>query len=124
MFQQTHSLGTDTIAVLTSALSTSASRTRAAMGPISLATDTWLRASSAMTNWMQAVGLDWGDGGAFVNMHGAMKGEKLAYDVIADVLGIIRSADYRHHPGGELRGFFLDEEDVSHNIVPAMSAGL
>lgn len=120
VFERQQLQGTDTIAVPYYPLASSASQTRAASGSyLALATDTATGSKSITPtrHKMQAISFTSTERSRQPalnpEMHGQLKGEKLAYDVLADVLSVIRLADYTGTTlaAGDHSSF--DEDDVA-----------
>lgn len=112
--------GTDTIAVPYYPIATSDSVSRAPDGSyiaLATATSTLSKLIVPDKNKVQAISFTSTERSrqpAFDPvMHGALKGEKLAYDVVADILGVIRSADFNGTSIPVSTAANFDEEDVA-----------
>lgn len=112
--------GTNKIAVPYYPLSTSSSQTRTASGSyIALATDTdtQMRDITLNKNKVQAISFtseELNRQPAFnPEMHGRLKGEKLAYDIINDILSVVRAADFDSTTISASTAANFDEDDVA-----------
>lgn len=112
--------GDDTMTIPSYPLATDASQTRAANGSYkALATGTQTDAVQITIDKNQVQGLSFNGRERarqpFLNTekHGELKGEKLAYDVIADILSVVTVANFPNTPvTGIVPGNF-DEEDLA-----------
>lgn len=112
--------GDDTMAIPYYPLATSASQSRDVDGSYkALATSTTTSSKTLVPtrNKVQAISFTSTERNrqpAFnPEMHGQLKGEKLAYDVIADILSVIRSADFSGTTISPTTSSNFDEEDVA-----------
>lgn len=120
VFRDTPLRGTDTIAVPYYALATSNSQTRASNGSykaLATSTTTSSKTIQPTKNKVQAISFTSQERNrqpAFnPEMHGQLKGEKLAYDVLADILSVVRAADFDGTTIAATAASNFDEDDVA-----------
>ena len=120
VFRKVQLQGEDTITVPYYPLATSASQTRAADGSylaLATATATQSRKITPTKNKVQAISFTSTERNrqpAFDPIkHGTMKGEKLAYDVIGDILSGVRSSTYNGTTISPVIASNFDENDVA-----------
>lgn len=120
VFKKMQLEGTDTIAVPYYPLATSPSTTRAADGSYlaqASATATQSKLISPTRQKMQAISFTSTERNRQPSfdpaMHGALKGEKLAFDVLGDVLSVIRSSSFAGATIAPTSAANFDEDDVA-----------
>ena len=120
VFRSVQLKGDDTLTVPFYPLATSDSATRAANGSrkaLASATATQSKTISNFTNKVQALSFTAAERArqpAFnPEMHGRMKGEKLAYDILAHIFGIVRAADFSGTTIAATTAANFDENDVA-----------
>lgn len=119
--------GDDTISVPYYPLATSSSVTRAATGSylaLATGTETESRVITPTRNKVQAISFTSAElirqPSFDPEMHGRLKGEKLAYDVIADILAGVRAADFTGDTIAAGVATNFDEDDVAELAKLAM----
>lgn len=120
VFRKTQLMGEDSITVPYYPLATSTSQSRAADGSykaLATSTNTESRKIYPTRNKLQAISFTSTERNrqpAFdPEMHGRLKGEKLAYDVIADILSGVRSSTYNSTTLSPVLAANFDENDVA-----------
>jgi hypothetical protein len=120
VFRNVQLQGTNKIAVPYYPLSTSSSQTRAADGSykaLATATDTQMRDITLNKNKVQAISFTSEE----INrqpafnpaMHGRMKGEKLAFDILADILSVVKASAFTGTTIADGTSGNFDEDDVA-----------